>query len=389
VTTLLPDSIGLLVASVDFGYGSSGKLASIVDELAEYRCVLAGSTHSRQVTTAERFDEYYPALDRVDEIRDVATRHRLSGALVVLNPDFADLCVKAGLETVYVDSLPYLWTDFDPVPFDVAVYCAQHFPFTPDPAWRVQRRIRNLRWVDGIVPRVDASSPPTGTARPFDALVNLGGVGTHLLKPVDAAYPGLILEPVLRGLARLGLTRIRVTGNVVEERVTPIVGRHTDVDVTLGPVDHLEFQTLMRSSSVLLTSPGLTTLIESGALGCRTVVLPSQNLSQFFNADAVALCSGVDDVLVRWPRRVIDRDELERVRQAGEDAALRFVYAKIADHADDSALVDQLTDDVESAVRQALSRPSATADYVHIVGRRGAEQVAAIVRETIPKAVES
>lgn len=388
---------GLLVASVDFGYGSSGKLSSILAELPEYRCVLAGSTHSRHITRRDRWAAYYPDLSSVEEIRDVVRRHRLGGALVVLNPDLAGRCVHAGLPTVYVDSLPFLWTEHDPVPVDATVYCAQMFPLLPRLSWSVLRRIRDLRWVGGIVPRVRPDAAPAGSApdetlpaesgpaEPYDAVVNLGGVGTHLLRPDDAAYPVIVVDAVLSAMSSAGHKRVRVTGNVPRDRVAAIVRRHGDLDVTLGPVRHGEFQILMATAPVLLTSPGLTTLIESSALGRPAVVLPPQNLSQFFNADAVAMATAPVDPLVRWPHEVVDRERLEEVRRAGEDAALRHLYAAFAAHEGDPRLVAELAARIESAIRRVDGTDVGGA-YARLVGRDGAAEVAAIIRETIPAA---
>lgn len=370
----------LLVASVDFGYGSSGKLSSILDELPEYQYVLASSTHSRHIMSRERPTAYYPVLSTEEQIRVVTRQHGLSGALVVLNPDFAELCFRAGLPTVYVDSLPFLWTDHDPVPVDATVYCAQMFPFLPYLSWPTLRRIRNLRWVGGIIPRPQVGN---GLAEPFDAVVNLGGVGTHLLSPREAAYPVIVVDAVLSALGRCGRKRVRVTGNVAETRLDGVLRRHGDLEVALGPVGHHEFQALMAATPLLLTSPGLTTLIESAALGRPTVVLPPQNLAQFFNTEALAMVAAPVDPVVRWSREVVDRDRLEEIRRAGEDAALRHLYERFAAHEGDGRLVDTLAAEIESAVRR-VGKTDATSEYVRLIGRDGAAEVAAIVREILP-----
>jgi hydroxymethylcytosylglucuronate/cytosylglucuronate synthase len=369
---------GLLVASVDFGYGSSGKLSSIVAELPGYRCVLAGSTHSRHVTRSERFEAYYPRLATPDDVREVVREHQLAGALVVLNPHFAELCVDSGVQTVYVDSLAYLWTDHDPVPTNAALYCAQQFPLMPDLAWPTLRRIGDLRWVEGIVPAEPTGGEPP---EPFDAMVNLGGLGTHLLRPKEAAYPGVVVDAALTALAKTGARTVWVTGNLAEVDVTAVLERHPELTVRIGSaLRHDRFQALLRAAPLVLTSPGLTTLIESGAAHRPTVVLPPQNLSQFFNAEAVALCSGRPDAVVTWPGRVVDRAELETVRRAGEDEALRYLYTIYARHRDDGALVRELAADTVTAIER-VGTDSATAAYVDAIGTGGAGQVAGAVRE--------
>jgi len=311
-------------------------------------------------------------------------KHQLSAALVILNMELANLCVAARVQTVYVDSLPYIWTEHDPVPTDVTLYCAQNFPFIPDLARPILKKIKNLEWVEGIVPNeeIPLGSPSLQPNSEVEVLVNLGGIGTHLIQVEEASYPVIIAEATLRALERIGFSQVRLAGNVKKARLSEVVARHPDMRVTVGTSNHQEFQDLMAQTPLLLTSPGLTTLIESGAMQKRTVILPPQCLSQFFNAEGVIYHSQRPEVVVQWPETVVDRATLENIRRGGEDAALLYLYREFRRAEGDERVVEFLTDSIVRAV-QAGRRYSATSDYTNAIGRQGAPQVAHKLRQML------
>lgn len=66
---------------------------------------------------------------------------------MVLNPEQADAIAAAGVPTVYVDSLPFLWGPQDAFP-KVTYYLAQRLPgVRPSPALEA---VGSLQWVNGI-----------------------------------------------------------------------------------------------------------------------------------------------------------------------------------------------------------------------------------------------
>lgn len=102
----------------------------------------------------------------------------------------------AGCPTVYVDSLPFLWTPADPIPTDVAAYCAQRCQELPAPAAAALEGVKNLRWVEAIVP---TPTQPAPLHRASLAVINVGG----LAAPGSSAaqdYLNLVLDPAIDAL---------------------------------------------------------------------------------------------------------------------------------------------------------------------------------------------
>ncbi|MGG2462029.1 hydroxymethylcytosylglucuronate/cytosylglucuronate synthase [Streptomyces sp. RGM 3693] len=341
------------VAGVEFGWGSSGKLSALLTALCErserpLRFVGLASGLGRPLLAGQGIERWYdlpatagPARAAVAEVvRD----ERVRAALVVLDGAAAKALEDAGVPTVFVDSLPFLWTegDRDTLPLEVSAYCAQRCPELPDACRSVLGSVRDLRWVEAVIgsagpvpARARRSAPRPGGK----ALVNLGGLRAPGLADWTR-YPGIVVPAVLAALAAYGASEVHVAGNLPRELVerlaagmfhvkpeTGPVGR--PMTVTAGALPHGEFLARLADCEVLLTSPGLTTLLEAGSLGVPTVCLPPQNLSQIFNGRFHSRAVGAD-VRVVWPSTVFAEETAMALRSGGEDAALRVVYDGIA-----------------------------------------------------------
>ena len=367
----------LLVIAEDFGYGSAGKLASVVERL-ECDVVLVGSDHAEHVIPEERILDSHPDARTAGSIASVASEYDAHLALISNTHPLSSEASSAGLNTIFVDSLPFLWTEKDPVFHDPDVYCAQLCTAIPELSWTTLRRIRHLVWVEAVI----GSTPPRVPAAQTDSfvLLNFGGVATHLLPLEESAYPALVLEAALEAIEATDHKKVVVTGNLHRPHLEPVLERHPKLDVALAPADHASMMKLLGQCEVLLTSPGLTMILEAGAADVPTILLPPQNVSQFLNADWVRTAGG-DRGIVEWPQSVISREQLDEVRWEGEDAALEFVYGRISE-AGASA-----KSHVAVEVRRALSSPHETlrgvTRYIEVVGSRGAEQVAAHVQELL------
>lgn len=365
----------IAICGVDFGWGSAGKLSAIVQACLQYRSqlrfVVLGTQLGRRVLAGTAVDAWYghwPS-DPV-ALRALFDRHGVSAGLVVLDPHAAQAFESAGCPTAFVDSLPYLWTAADTLPFDVAAYCAQQCPHLPEASWRPLSRISRLHWVGGIVSRM-----PSTTRDPGLAVLNLGGLHSPANPDGNPIYLRLVLGPALAALARAGYRTVHICGNLNTADV-PVSAEHASLAIHIGPRPHAEFLALLSQAGLLMTSPGLTTLLESSAAQTPTVCLPPQNLSQIFNGDrfAALVSAGCH---VRWPRTVLDLTAVERARMGGEEAGLEVI-----DHAlnvaDPISVQPWLRGRLTAAIRQAERHQtwSALADDA---GYDGARQVAEIV----------
>lgn len=366
---------GIAVSGVNFGWGSAGKLSAIlgacVDLCPELRIVVAGTALGRPVLVEQRIEAWYEEWpDDVTEAADLLDRHGITAALVVLDPQMAMSLEMAKCPTVFVDSLPYLWTAADPLPFDVTAYCAQICPVLPLPSWEPLRRIARLHWVESI-----AVSPPARQRDRRHAVLNLGGLHSPSNPTGNPTYLELVLLPALSALARSGYQTVDVCGNIQVADLPPGISE-LGITVRIGRHPHANFIALLASAGLIMTSPGLTTLLEASASGAPTVCLPPQNLSQILNGQRFALTAD-PACHIAWPTDVLDLELIDSARVAGEEAGLEAMALALA--AQDPALVrPRLQQAIEDAIKSAARSDSWSA-LADDAGLGGARQVAEIL----------
>lgn len=370
----------IAVCAVDFGWGSSGKLDAIAGALAAGgplpRIIVLGSSLGRSVlgdVAAEAWYEHWP--QNRGQLQELLARHGVGAALVVLDPEAASRIEDAGTPCVYVDSLPYLWTDADPLPTTVSAYCAQ-LSLSGAGTPTTLQDVENLTWVGPIV-RVSEFQPRDAAT----AVLNVGGLHSPGYPSGNSAYLRLVLPAAVHALRRAGFAEIHVCGNVEEADVGEILGAGAVTSV--GAHSHARFLELVNRAGVLVTSPGLTTLLEAMHVQTPTVCLPPQNVSQLLNAEQFAAVAG-RSACVGWPAGVLNIGAVNVARADGELAALR-VMADALDAADASETTPPLTSALFDAVTQTVSR-RATVQHPS-VGRDGAAEVAAIVRGLLDAAI--
>ena len=365
----------IVCCGVDFGWGSAGKLSAIMRSCRRVRpaqrFVILGTQLGRIVLSGESVAAWHADSPQdFRDLRELLDRYDVAAGLVVLDPRAADVLETAGCPTVFVDSLPYLWTDADPLPFNVTAYCAQMCPALPQPAWAPLKRIARLHWVEGI--------NATVLSRPRDrhlAVLNVGGLHSPANPSGNPNYLRLMLEPVLRACKATGFHTVHLCGNSRSSDL-PSVADDLSLTVRAGRLPHSEFLELLAKTGLLITSPGLTTLLEASAHQTPTVCLPAQNLSQIFNGDRFA-CSVDANCRVEWPMTVLDRCEVERARLAGEDAGIAVIDNALG-RLDPRAVHPWLLDQLIAAIRHTttLTRWDGLATDV---GTRGADQIAALL----------
>ncbi|MGW7078226.1 hydroxymethylcytosylglucuronate/cytosylglucuronate synthase [Streptomyces sp. NPDC054866] len=394
--------VTVAVAGAEFGWGSSGKLSAVLAALRErsarpLRFVGLASGLGRPLLAQHAVDRWYdlpdgaPAGERTDAVAKVVEAEGIDAAVVVLDGPAAMALEAAGVPTVFVDSLPFLWTEGDlaELPLEVSLYCAQQCVELPQECIGVLGSVRELRWVEAVIGTPpEAPLPRRSRPEPFRrALVNLGG-----LRAPDLAdwtrYPEIVVPAVLEALNAYGVHEAHVAGNLpagLAERLRAASG-DADLSVTAGPLSHAEFLHRLATCDVLLTSPGLTTLLEAGSLSVPTVCLPPQNLSQIFNGRFHSRAVHAD-VRVVWPAEVFAEDEALARRSQGEDAALRIIYGGITNAAD-AANAPRFVTAVRDGVLEALRRAATGADWGGLatqVGTRGAAQVAEALLDVLDR----
>ncbi|GAA3733360.1 hypothetical protein GCM10022225_14370 [Plantactinospora mayteni] len=354
----------LLASACDFGWGSVGKLRLVLDELPGVPVALYPAD-GRPNPAAELLADRYRFVS--------APPDRASVALVVNDPVAADEITRMGVPVVYLDSLPYLWATPEEVPRQVAVYCAQHGPYGALPAGSPLAGRSDIEWIEPIVPRARGRRGGDGI------VVSVGGLHSHLVGSAADAYLRLVLLPIAELLADGGRPVAAVCGNLPDWACRDLAARLPG-PVRIGAQTPADFEATLRGADLLITSSGSTTILQAAALELPMILLPPQNLSQILNAEIYA--AAAREVLW-WPASVLDPAEVARLRPAGEDTVLRYIYGAISDAAD--------RPEVRAAVRAALATGVAGRPAVDAVPERvleparmgGARQVGRRIRQAM------
>ncbi|WP_405765008.1 nucleoside 2-deoxyribosyltransferase [Streptomyces sp. NBC_01538] len=344
----------------------------MLDELTEADHVVVGSRLGQELLKSHGITEYRAEPQTPIDAADLVSSLGVQAALVVGKPDLAEVLVSAGCPVVFLDSLPFLWTDRDAVPFDVDTYCAQRC--IPEPAWSVLRKIKRLVWVDSVVPKA-----ATVSEKRDGAVLNVGGLHSPFSGRVGDAYVEVVVPPAIDAIVAEGLRIRAVCGNLSSAQVEWIRGR-VPADCHVGMLSPTDFEAEVTASSLLLTSPGSTTLLQANHCGTSAIALPPQNLSQVFNAKWFAGDDGIS--AVPWPRPVLDPVVLESHRLGGEEEAVRYLYAGIADASGDAEVANAL----HAAIRKAIAATDRIPDRrnpLDLLGYQGAAQVADEVRRLV------
>lgn len=330
------------VAGVEFGWGSSGKLSAVLSALRDrgggkLRFVGLASGLGRPVLAGQPVERWFdlPEGESGEELGRIVRAQRVQAALVVLDGRLAKALRACGVPVVFVDSLPFLWTEGDrpDLPLDAEVYCAQRCVELPPEGAGVLADAPRLRWVDAVIADGGVTRRAAPTQRHRSALISLGGLRAPQLADW-AGYPRIVLPAALEALTASGVTAVHIAGNLPAWLAAQLVDSclHPAV-TTVGALPHEDFLRRLAECDVLLTSPGLTTLLEAGRIGTPTLCLPPQNLSQIFNGRFHSRALGVE-VRVPWPTGVFAEDEALTLRAHGEGKALDLIYGGITRAAD-------------------------------------------------------
>lgn len=371
------------VAGIEFGWGSAGKLAAIIDSLSRLhdespRLLGLGSQLGRRVLARHRIAEWADLPESDSELSALLDLNGVVAAVVVLDSHIAHRLETVGCPVVYVDSLPFLWTDGDDVPWEVTRYCAQLCPSLPEPSWRTISKIERLHWVQNVI---SVAGAPTAPVRPGTCLVNVGGLQSPFSHSASSPYLAAILGPVLGALHSAGCTEVTICGNV-DHSALEGSDMFIGMSVECADLPHDDFIAALSAAEIVLTSPGRTTLLELAALDRCAVVLPPQNLSQIQNAaEAAALV--MSEAVVPWPTGVFHDGEIERLAALDEGRAVRYIYERIGFAAGECAVSAALLHRTQTAITAVRNRPHGMSAFSLLSGLGGADQVTAHLVDVI------
>jgi hydroxymethylcytosylglucuronate/cytosylglucuronate synthase len=363
----------LLTATRHIGWGGVGKLRLILEKLPCAEVVLHGDEQSAAITK-----EFLGSHHKFSAHRD----RRPDAALVINDPVAANNIADLDVPVVYVDSLPYVHrTDTDvPTLTKIAHYCAQKYPIELLPLTSpLLQNWHDISWIDPIVPIPRSRRGGGGIVINVGGLYtfNVGGVQSDLADKAVDAYLNLVLFPLVTLLHTSGRKISAVCGNLSDEACRRLREILPKCDA-IGPQSPHAFEHTLTDADLLITSPGSTTILQATAIGLPTLLLPSQNRSQFFNAQ---LYSKADADIMRWPASVLDAKKLEQMRSQGISAVLGYIFNSIIDAATSQEVATEVTTIIRNAINNAPV-DGVLNPYLSVLGIAGADQVAQLVKQT-------
>ncbi|MFI0263042.1 hypothetical protein ACH4OW_28905 [Streptomyces sp. NPDC017056] len=330
--------IGIL--GVNFGWGPHAALETIISEIrrtapGDCQVVAFGSEYGRSLME-DVVDEWceFDGSD-YDALTRAAAANDLDVALVTLEGFAARAFEAAGVRTVFVDLMPFLWhgADLAVPPLEVSHYLALRLPGLSRETLGWMRDIRNLRWIGAVVPWQPVAAArhtygyADGNRRAFIALGGMLGLTTR----DTTSYPSLVLPGAIEALIETGFDSILIAGNTpqadLDAIVSPYLGR---AEFRCGPLTRAEYRTRIAESALCLSQPGLMSLLEASSCGTPLVRLPPQNVSGFQQAETHRLATGAHTG-VKWPTDVVDEAVVARKAAETEAAGNDYVYGAIAD----------------------------------------------------------
>ena len=300
----------ILACAVGFGLGPSGKLCSIVNYNSQYEWYACGDELDLSIYKKNPFvDTCWSKNPKI--IEGFIRKYDIKYAIDVLDQDLAIFLKNMGLKVIYVDSLPFMWTKADIIPYDVDYYCAQKYPgYSMNPTLEP---IKNLVWINPIT-----LGKISKRAR-NEIVINFGGL--HSPFGEGREYFEIVMKALLPTLPN---KNIQITGgkNVVKltKKLFP--------KLSCATYTHEDFLKLVYGSELFITSPGLTTIYETSGMDIKTIIIPPQNLSQFYNIlIAQKICKNVK--ILEWNYKNLSLEHLKNFKDKTEEETVKYIYEQI------------------------------------------------------------
>ncbi len=316
----------LAVASA-FGLGPVGKLSTIINATnGKFSWYATGPAFDLKIFDVNPFEEIHFS-ESEQEIKEFICRNKIKYALVVLKNKVARYLKSIGLKVLYIDSLPFMWTQTDfnygKVPINMDYYCAQKTLDLNKEHLKMFKQVNNLKWIGPVIPKQRLKINNIDI-KPI--VINLGGLHSPTGTGMD--YVEVIVRPLIEKIQERYKNKIYVTcGDNVRDDVKNCLKNKNIIVCTLTQSNFID---LVSNSFLFFTSPGLTTILEIGVLRVPINLMPAQNLSQFYNEKYVQyyyekykLFSWEDEILDLKYLSSLDKLEHEIVQQIYE--RIRFL----------------------------------------------------------------
>lgn len=321
--------LNVICATNNFGLGPVGKICSIVTAGKGYDWYAVGNHFDTSIFSDGLIKECLWSKDK-NELKQFIKKNNISYAVVVLDSELTFILMELGVKVLFVDSLPFMWTQADIdeglLPLNVDYYCAQKCINLTESSRKVLSQIKNLIWVNPI-----GDSEDVGNASEQDyCLINFGGL--HSPFGNGEYYIDVICPALFKSLKEKGFLRLIVAcGQTAKENLKEkfeFYARRENLDLTVETFTQEKFHKMVKGANLFITSPGLTTIYETMGYDKNTLLLPPQNLSQFYNIKyGKQLLKFVK--AVNWDTDDLSDDGLEKILALGESKVVEIIYDRI------------------------------------------------------------
>jgi len=286
----------ILLTAAPYGFGPTAKLVCLAQVLAgRHELIYVGGSPGLELATSADFDDILEFGDRDAWSENAATALKSADLLVSVHEARA-LYLGSGVpdRTLFLDTL--LWARRMPLPNNrlPTAYVAQRFLKPLNLSVHLTKHIRQIGAILPPSTQTFGALSNKNHAAPIDrdpqrVLVNMGGLQSPLtLDGAEISY--------IRAMTRL-IAHTRVSDGPLDICLPKHLARHLATLQAECPAarfmmpSHHEFQNLLSACSLLITVPGLESVLEALANNVPLIFLPAHNGTQFLQYKAYKDCS--------------------------------------------------------------------------------------------------
>ena len=209
----------IVVGCSNFGLGPVGKLSNFIEEYKdEYEWYACGEKFDLNVFNNCFYIDACWSLNEA-ELKEFIDRYEIKYALIVLKNKLARILKNIGVKVIYVDSLPFMWTEKDAkngkVPYDVDAYCAQKTLPLNNGNKEIFKKVKNLYWINPIIKN---NKNIRKINNENDIIINIGGLHSPTSDGIE--YIGMVLIPLIETLKQIYLkNKIIITTGTQTKRI--------------------------------------------------------------------------------------------------------------------------------------------------------------------------
>lgn len=273
----------IVAITSNFGLGPVGKLSSIINASGdEFEWYALGQEFDTEIFEKNKFKKVLWT-EQEEQMKQFIKENNIKYALVILKNKYARLLKSIGVKVIYVDSLPFMWTEedakFGKIPYDLDIYCAQKTIELTDKSKELFSKVKNLKWVNPIIP---TGKKIVQNSIDNNIIINVGGLHSPIGNGEE--YINVVIKPLIECLKYKYKDKniILTCGNKAKKSLEKALKEY---NIKVETFKQEEFINKVGECFLFFTSPGLTTLLEIANLDKKVIVLPPQNLSQFYNLE--------------------------------------------------------------------------------------------------------